>query len=157
MFVRTKAIALAAPFVLALAGCSEAADSAASSSADTAAGEPQSPATPEPSPTSADLSIAESGWLTVGSDGAVQTTFFDSGGRYRDLRNGEIFAEGEWQQRPDGRVCFEPETGRGACWAIAEPDATGQAIATNDEGKAVSLKRITYIAPPDEDDEEAGS
>ena len=65
----------------------------------------------------ADQSIPMAGtaWLTVGTDGAVQTTLIDADGRYRDMRNGELFGEGTWQLLPNGTICFEPETGVGAC------------------------------------------
>ena len=99
----------------------------------------------------ADITFVESGWLTVGTDGAVQTTFFDAGGRYRDYRNGDLFASGTWQQRPDGRLCFEPESGRGACWSFSKPDENGDVTATNADGKAIEIKRVTYVAPTEDE------
>ncbi|MEE4199725.1 hypothetical protein [Erythrobacter sp.] len=60
-------------------------------------------------PQAATLPMAETGWLTIGRDGSVQTTYFDPDGRYRDVRGGAPFGEGRWEQRADGRICFRPE------------------------------------------------
>lgn len=103
------------------------------------------------------LITAESGWLTIGGDGAVQTTFFDAGGRYRDLRNGALLAEGSWELREDASVCFEPDAGRGACWQIGAVDDNGTAIATDPDGKQIEIRRVTYVAPPPAEDGGDGS
>lgn len=100
------------------------------------------------------IPMTETGWLSVGRDGSVQTTFFDSGGRYRDFRNGELWGEGGWEQRPDGSVCFEPDTGAGACWETGEPEEDGSIIITDEDGAKVEIQRVTYIAP--ETGDEAG-
>lgn len=132
---------------LALAGCADNAEDSATANSDPA---PEAGATPETTPSpDTDITVAESGWLTVGTDGAVQTTFFDPDGRYRDLRNGEPFGEGAWEQRPDGKVCFEPDSGRGACWETDQADENGEAKATNGDGKSIVIKQITYLAPPE--------
>ncbi|MHA7820848.1 MAG: hypothetical protein ACX930_14470 [Erythrobacter sp.] len=133
---------------LALAGCTAAEEEGSSGGGDAGS---EAGATPEPTPTrDTDIAVSESGWLTVGTDGAVQTTFFDADGRYRDLRNGELFGEGNWQQRPDGKVCFEPDSGRGACWETDAADENGEANATDGDGKTITIKRITYVAPPED-------
>lgn len=138
---------IAATALLALAACAEQVEEGADESA---AATPEAGATPSDEPSAdTDIKVAESGWLTVGSDGAVQTTFFDADGRYRDLRNGEPFGTGSWEQRPDGKVCFEPDSGRGACWKTGKADENGEASATNDDGKRITIKQITYIAPPE--------
>lgn len=144
------ALALFAP--LALAACDE---SSSSGAADVLTGGGEAAPTAEETPDTVSLPVAESGWLTVGADGAVQTTFFDAGGRYRDLRNGEPFAQGKWEQRPDGKICFEPDEGAGSCWTTASPDDNGEVIATDDDGMAIAIKRITYVAPPS-DEEDGG-
>jgi len=137
-----------APFLaaLALTGCeadtetgSGVADPASESAADDAA---------EPSEM---LVVAETGWLTIGNDGAVQTTFFDPNGRYRDLRNNSQVAAGDWQQRADGSLCFTPdgwpEGAPETCWETGAPESDGSVIATDGAGKSISIKRVTYIAP----------
>lgn len=98
-----------------------------------------------------EFALTETGWLTIGSDGSVQTTFFDANGRYRDLVNGELVAEGGWQRRPDGTLCFEPDAGRGACWETGQPDENGTAIATDGDGKRIEIRRVTYIPLEDEE------
>jgi len=101
--------------------------------------------------------MADTGWLSVGSDGAVQTTLFDPDGRYRDFRNGEAADSGAWQQRPDGSICFTPDTGQGDCWTTDGLEADGSAVVTSASGKRVEIKQITYTAPPVEDDETSES
>lgn len=148
--MRNRSISFAVlPVFVALAACAESSDGSGTDITTPAA---EATPTPEATETGGSIAVTESGWLTVGTDGAVQTTFFDAGGRYRDLRNGEPFAEGSWQQRPDGRVCFEPDSGLGACWETTVPDENGDATATNDDGKSITIKRITYIAPPEDDE-----
>ncbi|MEM1052098.1 MAG: hypothetical protein AAGI28_08380 [Pseudomonadota bacterium] len=91
--------------------------------------------------------MADTGWLSVGSDGTVQTTFFDPDGRYRDFRNGESADVGAWQQRPDGSICFTPDQGMGDCWKTDGREADGSAVVTSTSGKRVVIKQITYAAP----------
>ena len=143
------AIALALLASLALTACD---DGSGGGSADALTGGSEATPAAEETPDTVSLPVAESGWLTVGADGAVQTTFFDAGGRYRDLRNGEPFAQGKWEQRPDGKICFEPDEGAGACWTTAPPDDNGEVIATDEDGMAIVIKRITYVAPPSDDE-----
>ena len=92
--------------------------------------------------------VADTAWLSVGTDGSVQTTFLDTGGRYRDFRNGEAADSGSWEQRPDGSICFTPDSGLGACWATESSENDGTAVIVNETGTRVSIKRITYTAPP---------
>ena len=148
MHMRSHTPGLTIALALALAGCSgEPAGNEATS------GPSESPA-PEAAPSSSEIAVAQTGWLSIGADGAVQTTFFDADGRYRDLRNGEPFAQGGWEQRPDGSICFEPDEGAGACWMTGAPDAAGEIIVTSTDGKAIAIRRITYMAPTG--DEAAG-
>jgi len=104
----------------------------------------------------ASIPMAETAWLSVGNDGAVQTTMIDPAGRYRDFRNGEPAGQGSWSQRPDGSICFEPAQGSGACWETGAPQEDGSLIATNDDGMRVEITRIAYTAPSADADAEAG-
>lgn len=97
------------------------------------------------------IAMAGTGWLTVGTDGAVQTTFIDADGRYRDLRNGTLLAEGNWQQRPDGAVCFEPDAGIGECWTTSATSDDGTIVATDGDGKRIEITQVTYIPPSAEE------
>lgn len=138
---------LAAP--LALVAC---ADSGGSGGGDEiAAVEGNAPAEPEPT---SRVVLTETAWLSVSEDGAVFTTFLDPDGRYRDLRNGEPAYAGDWSERPDGKLCFTPDAGQGGCWAIGAPGDGGEMRATNSDGRAITLKRITY-APPMRDNADA--
>ena len=107
------------------------------------------PATdPEPPPAAgAGMAMKATGWLTIGADGAVQTTYLDPEGRYRDYRDGQPFARGEWARGPEGRLCFEPEAGRGTCWETGAADDDGSVIATDADGKTIRITRIAYLAP----------
>lgn len=95
------------------------------------------------------IPMAETGWLTVGEDGAVFTTFLDAGGTYRDFRNGSPWQTGTWQRREDGRLCFVPDAADrvGGCWTTGELSEDGTMKATNQDDKAIELKRVTYLAP----------
>ena len=141
--IPTSAICLAA--ALGLAACGNGAGDSAPEPAPDASGETQSANGSEA------IAVSETGWLTVGADGAVQTTFFDPDGGYRDYRNGELTFEGRWEQRPDGTLCFEPESGLGQCWETDASASDGTVTATNTDGTSIEIKRITYSAPPESD------
>ncbi|MEM7779518.1 MAG: hypothetical protein AAF697_03890 [Pseudomonadota bacterium] len=140
---------IAAAFLL-VTGCTQSSDDE-----DTGAGDAEASASSASGTSSSTISVSGTGWLTVGSDGAVQTTFFDVDGRYRDLRNGSLFAGGTWEQRGDGTICFEPDAGLGACWKPGSADENGTAIATNSESKSIAIKQVTFIAAPADESEEA--
>lgn len=139
---------------IALVSCAESADT---SSADSGgSGDAVADAAGEIAQTGDEtIAMAGTAWLTVGTDGAVQTTLIDDGGRYRDIRNGELFGEGGWQQRPDGKVCFEPDTGLGTCWQTESGDQNGTVIAISDDDRRIELKRVTYTAPDASEDDSA--
>ncbi len=139
--------ALAPLALMALGGCDaakegdgEGAEAPAAKGSDSSTGE---------SASSSNVPMAETGWLTVSEDGAVFTTFLDAGGTYRDFRNGTPMQSGTWQRREDGRLCFVPEaTDRvGGCWSTGELENDGTMRATDSEGRAIKLKRVTYLAP----------
>jgi len=135
------------------AACAEQPSGSGNPSADitTSDGSGRTPADAQENPAdktrseSATFALAGTGWLTIGGDGAVQTTYFDPEGRYRDFRNGELLGEGDWERGPEGRVCFEPDAGRGACWTTSEIDEDGEASATDGEGRTIAIKRVTYL------------
>lgn len=137
---------------LALASCTGAEDAAP---ADSSGGSVEEAVDAVAQGTGETIAMAGTAWLSVGADGAVQTTLIDEGGRYRDIRNGEVFGEGGWQQRPDGKLCFEPDTGLGACWEIETTAEDGTVIATNGDDRRIELKRVTYTAPETDDEETA--
>lgn len=98
--------------------------------------------------------LPSSAWRVTGEDGAIYTTFFDADGLYRDMKNGEAWADGAWERLGDGRVCFTPsdESRAGACWSLGRESREGTMRVTSDDGREVELQRVTYIAPIDEPD-----
>lgn len=140
--------------LLACGACAPAEDGSASTGEEEASG-PQDDAADSVATPATGVLMADTGWLSVGSDGSVQTTFLDTGGRYRDLRNGVAFDAGTWEGRPDGSVCFAPEDGQAQCWAPESMGDDGTTIVTSEDGKRVEIKRITYTAPVEETDAEA--
>lgn len=93
-----------------------------------------------------------SAWRAEGADGAIYSTFLDPEGRYRDLKNGNLYQEGDWEVRTDGALCFLPdgENVRGDCWELASPEEDGAIIATHSSGRRVELQRIDYRVPEEE-------
>lgn len=135
--------------ILALVACAPAEDGsgdaeAAEEQGESAAAASESPAEP--------MLMADTGWLSVGSDGSVQTTFLDTGGRYRDFRNGIAMDTGGWERRTDGSVCFAPDAGQDQCWTAGRPDKDGSIIVKSSDGKRVEIKPITYTPPPADED-----
>ncbi|WP_298307139.1 hypothetical protein [uncultured Erythrobacter sp.] len=147
MELRSPPLRLLAPLgILVISACAPAEEGSSNSGevqANEAAGDA---ATNEPP--AEPMLMADTGWLSVGSDGSVQTTFLDTGGRYRDFRNGVAMDTGDWEQRPDGSVCFSPDAGQGGCWSADQPEKDGSIIVTSADGKRVEIKPITYTAPP---------
>ena len=137
-------LALTAPVAFTISGCTPETDT----SGDTApSSEPAAEVQPEE--TSTDVTLAESGWLVVGEDGAVYTTMLDSDGTYRDFRNGEEFQSGEWQKRDSDELCFVPsEAGKaGDCWTLGALDQNNTMRATDSEDRTVELRKISYVGP----------
>lgn len=146
---------LASLAILALAGCApDDAGSGGSSEAeaseapgDAGAGE-ETGGTATPS---LPMLAANTGWLSVGADGSVQTTFLDADGRYRDFRNGVAADTGSWERRPAGTFCMHPDAGKSACWTDDRPDKDGSIMVISDDGRRVELKPIAYNAPIDDE------
>ncbi|QIQ87276.1 hypothetical protein [Erythrobacter sp.] len=103
------------------------------------------------------VAMAGTGWLAVGADGSVYTTHFDADGTYRDYRNGEFVQQGEWQRREDGRLCFTPadEARLGACWETKGLKDDGTMRARDADGRAIELRRVTYLPPAAEQSADA--
>lgn len=157
MAQRIKPVRFLAPLaILALAGCtpddagSEGPSEAEASEApsDAEAGEDTGAAATASRP----MLVANTGWLSVGADGSVQTTFLDADGRYRDFRNGVVSDTGSWERRPDGAFCLQPDAGKNACWTADRPAKDGSVVVSSDFGKRIELKPISYTPPA-----EAGS
>ena len=148
--MRLAALALA----LTLAACSspqETAPAPASSGADAQAEAvvPQTARAPD--------QFSGTAWRSIAEDGARYTTYFDPGGRYRDLRNGDPWQEGAWTLNDvEGRqLCFTPdgENAQQTCW---EPGAMdGEALFASNGTQRIRLKRVDYSAPETPEDDTA--
>ncbi|SMQ75867.1 hypothetical protein SAMN06297468_3015 [Altererythrobacter xiamenensis] len=146
-------LALATPAAFAVSACtpeSETGSEAATTSEPSEEAQPEAP--------QSDLTLAESGWLVVGEDGAVYTTMLDPDGTYRDFRNGEALQSGEWEKRQADEVCFVPsDNGKaGDCWTLGTLERDNTLRATDSEDRAVELRKISYVGPGEGDDEGDG-
>ena len=92
-------------------------------------------------------------WRSVAEDGARYTTYFDAGGRYRDLRNGDPWQSGAWTLNDvDGQqLCFTPdnEGAEQTCWRPGALEGD-MLFASNAAGQRIELSRVDYIAPADD-------
>lgn len=138
---------------LAISACAPEGDSGGDSSAAAETG-----SEPEAREATGSLTLAESGWLVVGEDGAVYTTMLDPEGTYRDFRNGEPLQTGEWEKREAGELCFIPsdEGKAGDCWTLGELERDNTVRATDSEDRPVELRKISYVGPGEGDGEGDG-
>lgn len=102
--------------------------------------------------------FAATAWRATSDDGARFTTYLDSDGRYRDVRNGDPWQSGTWRfdTSGGGLLCFKPEgeDGTETCW---KPDRMhGDTMDASDEkGRQIELRRVEYVAPDSGDDKPA--
>lgn len=146
-----KRVAAGAIVPLALAACSagndQEADPAPVSESDFGAAPSDAPA-PE--------AFAGTAWRAIARDGARYTTYLDTDGRYRDLRNGDPWHSGSWRYlegEDNRRLCLKPddENGLERCW---EPGRmSGETMrAESDSGTLIELERVDYQPPADTTD-----
>lgn len=106
---------------------------------------------------SAPDSISETAWLARAEDGARFVTYFDPGGTYRDMRNGDFMQSGGWTYAdgPGGKqICLEPDEENGVkmCWQPDRMDGETM-IAIGPEGRRIELQRVDYVPADAEGDE----
>lgn len=96
-----------------------------------------------------DMSLAESGWLLVGEDGAVYTTMLDPDGRFRDFRNGEPVKSGSWERSDKGDLCFVADGDNPAreCWSLGRLRGDNTMRATDANEHTVELRKVAYLGP----------
>ena len=119
-----KRLILVAMLAGALAACGDAAEEAD----DTATVE----ATPEPTPTSS----AGTYEVTM-ADGTAFTSVLNADGTYADTdAEGTVTESGTWEDRPDGKTCFDSEGGDDTviCFTLGEAAEDGSQVATPDDG-----------------------
>ena len=108
---------------------------------------------------SAPEGFAETAWRVTSENGARYATYFDAEGRYRDLRNGDAWQEGDWtySDGPSGKqLCMTPdeENGVETCWQPGRVDDDTM-FATGPGDRRIKLTRVNYQAPePTQGDEE---
>ncbi|WP_427964256.1 hypothetical protein [Altererythrobacter sp.] len=152
MQVRSFARLLPIPAIsLALAACNPPADSGGVAAEQSATPEPSGTATSSAKP----VTMAETGWLVVGRDGSILTTYLDADDTYRDLRNGQPLQTGQWTRSNDGELCFTPdaEDRAGDCWTLGKPGDDGTLRATDTAGLEIELRQIPYQAPETKEQE----
>lgn len=117
--------------VAALAGALAACGDAAEEADDTAATE-EAAAAPEAAPTGS----AGTYEVTM-ADGTKFTSLLNPDGTYEDKgADGAVTESGTWEDRPDGKTCFDSAGGDDTvvCFTVGEADADGSMVATPDNG-----------------------
>jgi hypothetical protein len=124
-----------------LAGALAACDNAAEEADDTATAE-TAQATPEAEPTSS----AGTYEVTM-ADGMTFTSVLNADGTYEDTdAEGAVTESGTWEDRPDGKTCFDSEGGDDTviCYTVSEPAEDGSQVATPDDGSdPVTIKKAS--------------
>lgn len=140
------------------AGCTP--DPGAEAAVAVAAGDVSSPSADAsgPSEPAEPRDFAGTAWRVVSDEGARFTTYLDADGTYRDLRNGDAYQQGSWTWNADGEsreLCFEPdaESGINRCWSPGQMDGDTM-IVTGGENRRIEARRVDYIAPAVDEDEE---
>ena len=138
-------LAISTILAVGLSACAPAADEAESDSATTEGTSEDSDGQQAPE------AFAETAWRITAEDGARYVTYFDVGGTYRDLRNGDPWQQGEWTYAdgPSGKqLCMLPASGTGveSCWQPGKVNGDTM-IATGPEDRRIELTRVTYEAP----------
>ncbi|WP_435199481.1 hypothetical protein [Qipengyuania sp. 902] len=101
--------------------------------------------------------FAETAWRITSEDGARYTTYLDRDGSYRDLRNGDLWQEGQWTFNATGdeRLCFTPneENGVERCWN-PESMTDDMMDATGPQDRRIELQRVDYRLPDESSTED---
>lgn len=92
-------------------------------------------------------------WRAMSEDGARYTTYLNSDGTYRDLRNGDEWQTGTWRfdQEAGALLCFFPEAEAAteSCWKPGR--MRGDTLdATDSEGRRIELRKVDYIPSSEE-------
>lgn len=118
-----KKLVLMAALGVALAGCNKAEEAD-----DTAAME-----TPAATETVAESSA---GTYEFEIDGKTTVGVLNADGTYTDSQDGKVIESGTWEDRDDGKTCFDAEGDDTpvTCYTIGETGADGTFVATPDDG-----------------------
>lgn len=118
-----KKLVLVAALTAALAGC----DNAAEEADDTAAVE---------TPTATETAETSAGTYEYQVDGKLTIAVMAPDGTYSDSQDGNVIETGLWEDRDDGKVCFDPEGADtpGICYTVGETGPDGTFVATPEDG-----------------------
>lgn len=126
--------------VAALAGALAACGDAAEEVDDTAATE-EVAAAPEATPAS-----SAGNYDVTMADGTKFTSAINADGTYEDKdADGKVTESGTWEDRPDGKTCFDSEGGDDTvvCFTVGEAAEDGSMVATPDNGtEPVTIKKV---------------
>ena len=129
-----RRLVLVALLAGALAACGDAAEEAD----DTTTAE----ATPEATPTS-----SAGNYEVTMADGTAFTSVLNADGTYADTdAEGTVTESGTWEDRPDGKTCFDSEGGDDTviCYTLGEAAEDGSQVATPDDGSdPVTVKKTS--------------
>lgn len=130
-----KRLVMVAVLAGALAACGDAAE------------ESDEPATEAPAATEAVTAESSAGnWDVTMADGTKFTAALNPDGTYQDTdASGAVTESGTWEDRPDGKTCFDSEGGDDTvvCFTVSEPAEDGSMVATPDDGtEPLTIKRI---------------
>lgn len=132
-----KKLVLVAMLAGALAACGDAAEEADdTATAETA--EATAQAAPASSAGTYDVTLA---------DGSTVTSVLNADGTYQDTdADGAVTESGTWEDRPDGKTCFDSEGGEDTvvCFTVGEAAADGTQVATPDDGSGpLTIKKTS--------------
>ena len=120
-----KNLVLAERLRLALAACNNPAEEA------------DDPAVTEaPAATEAADAETSAGTYEFDMEGTATVAVLNADGTYTDTQGGAVIESGTWEDRDDGKTCFDAEGDDTAvvCYTIAETGADGTFVATPDDG-----------------------
>ena len=133
-----KKLVLVAMLSGALAACGDAAEEAD----DTATAETAEIVAPAPAATP---TSSAGSYEVSAADGTAWTANLKADGTYEDLdAEGKVTETGTWEDRPDGKTCFDSEGGDDTvvCFTVGEAAADGSMTATPDDGSgALTIKK----------------
>lgn len=143
--------ALVSIFVCLAAGCTPPAEETATQTPTETAAVAEGGSAPKEGP--APEIFAGSAWRSISADGARYTTYLDSDGTYRDLRNGDPWQSGTWRYDVEAGplLCLTPDADGGVerCWKPGK--MRGQTMTATGEGeRRIHLERVEYTPPGEE-------
>jgi len=118
---------------------------------DNAAEESDDPAVAEATEAAAEATEAAASsagsWDVTMADGTKFMAMLNTDGTYQDMdADGNVTESGTWEDRPDGKTCFDSEGGDDTvvCFTVGEAAEDGSMVATpDDDSGPLTIKRTT--------------